>query len=766
MVRSTRRQFLQLTGATAAGAVVFAGCSPRAGELLVQSAARLPEDMVTGIDNWYATICRMCPAGCGIIVRVMEGRAKKIEGNPDYPVNRGKLCARGQAGLQALYHPDRIQGPLRRNGDKGSGRFEPITWDAAVNELMGKLKELRTGQTPGELLLVTPPLTGHLALVLQRFAQAPGSGLQIATFEALEEARSTRMAVAQALGLGPAPTPVPFFDVANARFILSFGANFLDGWLSPVHYGVAYGQFRGRPQARGVLVQIEPRVTSSGASADQWIPIKPGTEGILALGIAQVVMAGGLADPTTAAQLEALTRSPRLEAYQPSSVAAATGVPEDQIVALARRLAGQGPSLVIAGGPAAAQSNGRFNLTAILSLNRLVRSVGQSGGISLNPPSPLPEVPASSSPWPSAWWQGLAQAISSGQPWPNANAPLVTPPKVLMVRGANPVHSLPAAFGFKDALAGVPYIVSFSSFMDETAALADLVLPEHTYLEDWGSDIPEPGPGFQVMGFQQPVVNRLYDTRSFGDVLLGVASELGLSQDLPWKTFKDVLREGAQGLFRLRRGSIQATGFEEYWMRLLQRGGWWDEGARGPAAPLPGQGSIADVEPPTFAGSEQEYPFHLLPFPSSSMDEGSGANVPWLQATPDPITTAVWQTWVEVNLETGRRMGLQEGDIVKVESPQSSLEAPVYLHPGLRPDVVAIPMGQGHTLYGRYARDRGANVFELLDPMLQKPDGGLAWAATRVRIIKTGKSGRVSKSEGQVMAVEPSDVDIVGVVRQ
>ncbi|MDP2660508.1 MAG: molybdopterin-dependent oxidoreductase [Dehalococcoidia bacterium] len=767
----TRRQFLQLTGATAAGAVVFVGCSPRSGELLVESASRLPEDMVTGIDNWYATICRMCPAGCGVIVRVMEGRAKKIEGNPDYPVNRGKLCARGQAGLQVLYHPDRIQGPLRRKGDRGSGQFEPISWETALNELAGKLKAIPPGPAiqysgpPGlyaPVTLLTGPLRGHLPRLLDSFSKASGVLISTVVLEPFDQS-------ALRLGLGPvtgAP-PLPFLDLQQSRFILSFGADFLGSWLSPVHYGTAYGQFRARSGARGTLIQVEPRITSTGASADRWIPIKPGTEGVLAMGLAQVMISQRLVPAEASQQAGLAPDSSLLQNYQPASVSETTGVPVGDIVSLARRFASEKPSLAIAGGPALGLTNASATASAVTLLNRLVGSAGQAGGALSNPRSPDPNVPETSGGF---GWVSLLQAMRTGQPVPAPPTPTdkstFAPPSVLLVRGANPVHELPPTYGFRDALARVPYIASFSSFMDETTAMADLVLPEPTYLEDWGSDIPEPAPGFQVMGFQQPVVNPVYDTRSFGDVVLAVAGLMGAGKDIPWKTFKELLREGARTLMSLKRGSVQAPGFEEYWIKLLQQGGWWDEGTEGTAsAPVPFSG-LSDAVSPVFYGSEQIYPFHLLPFPSHSLGAGAGAHVPWLQATPDPVSTVVWQTWVEVNLEVGRGLGLQEGDIVRVESPLGGLEAPVYLHPGIRPDVVAIPMGQGHTSYGRYARDRGANVMSLVYPMIEQGAAGMPWAATRVRLSKTEKSVRVSKAEGLGMAGQPPDVEIVGVVHR
>ena len=764
----TRRQFLQLSGA-AAGAVAFVGCSPRSGELLVESSAMMPEDMVTGIDNWYASICRMCPAGCGIIVRVMEGRAKKIEGNPDYPVNRGKLCARGHAGLQVLYHPDRIQGPLRRTGERGSGQFEPVSWDAALNELAGKLKALSPGGFGGyaPATLTTGPLRGHLPRLTNLF----GSGLlQVVTLEPFNETQ-LRRALTSSLGFTSfAPVAQPFIDIQATRMILSFGADFLGSWLSPVHYGTAYGQFRGRSGTRGFLVQAEPRMTSTGAAADRWLPIRPGTEGILAMGLGQVIVAERLVT-SEAAQLAGLPPdSPLLQKYQPAQVSESTGVAQEDIVNLARRFASQKPSLAIAGGPALGQANTSSILDAVSMLNRLVGSTGQPGGLIMNPRSPDPNAPEAGATFAGQQWTRLIEVMRTGQPWPAAPPPTDTatfaPPSVLLVRGIDPLHELPPTYGFRDGLARVPYIASFSSFMDETTAMADLILPEHTYLEDWGSDIPEPAPGFQVMGFQQPVVNPVYNTRSFGDILLSIASSMGVSKDVPWKTHKEVLREGARTLMNLRRGSVQAPGFEEYWIKLLQQGGWWDEGARGEAARRSGPFSMQDIIPPTFYGSEQIYPFHLLPFPSHSLGAGAGAHLPWLQATPDPVTTVVWQTWVEVNLEVGRNMGLQEGDIVRVDSPLGGLEAPVYLHPGIRPDVVAIPMGQGHTAYGRYAQDRGANVMSLVYPMIEQGAAGFPWASNRVRLSKTDKTAQVSKAEGQTMAEQPPDVEIVGVVHQ
>ena len=138
------------------GAVIFKACGFDAEENLVESPVNLPEDLVTGTDNWYASTCRQCPAGCGNIVRVMEGRAKKIEGNPNHPLSRGKLCVRGQAGVQALYHPDRIAGPMRRSGPRGSAQYERISWNDAEAEIVPRLQNAQADR----VLLATEPLRG------------------------------------------------------------------------------------------------------------------------------------------------------------------------------------------------------------------------------------------------------------------------------------------------------------------------------------------------------------------------------------------------------------------------------------------------------------------------------------------------------------------------------------------------------------------------------------------------------------------------------
>jgi len=730
-----------MTGGSATAAVLFAACGVPEKELLVQAPFEMPEDLVSGRDAWYATLCRQCATSDGVVIRVMEGRAKKVEGNIDYPINQGRHSARCEAGLQALYHPDRVSGPLLRSGERGSNQFEEISWTDALGRLTLQLEELQRQRTQKSMVLITDPVGGHLGMVAERFAEKFRG--RFMPYEPIERT-NLRTAIKQVFG----QDRMPDFDIERSNFILSFGADFLNTWVSPVRYARGFGEFRQGDRTRGRLVQIDSRFSMTGANADARIFVKPGMDGILALSIAHVLIKDGLADT---AAVEALTGGDTLEEFAPEAVAQKTGVAADKVSELAHAFASAGPAIALGGGSAAAHTNGLFNLIAIYSLNYLVGSVGQEGGIVFNPRSPLEDIPTAPGVTAFAEWQKLSNEMRSGDVG------------VMMVRGADPFYGLPASLGFREASFDVPFIFSFSSFMDDTTAMADLVLPEHNYLEDWGSDSPDPGPGYELVGFQQPVVRPFFEsrgehlgTRGFADVLLAIAAELEMDLDLPGETFKDILQAGALKLFELNRGSVKGGNFRGFWNGVLQRGGWWDVNARSTeSVAMPPR--LPQAEEPRFDPvSGDRFDFHLVPFSSVGISEGQGAHLPWLQATPDPITTATWLTWVEINFQVAERLELKEGDVVRLSSTRGSIDVLAYPHPGVPPDVVAIPMGQGHAAGGRYAEGRGANVLSILSPLTDEKTGALAWSATRVRFEKLDQWIRLPKFENSV-ADRPED---------
>lgn len=722
----TRRQFLKWAGVTGIGAVVFNGCRVPDHEIQVQSPVEMPEDLVTGRDNYYATAAQLGMASEGLLVRVMEGRAKKIEGNPDHPVNTGKHGIRAEALLQALYHPDRIKHPLLRIA-KG-GPFIEISWEAGIERLAGIISE----RQPGEVLLATPLLRGRAADVVQAFAD--GSGVRLQGFDALGCESIVREALRQLYDQNTQPD----FDIANASYILNFGADFLGTWVNPTHFSRGYGEFRqGDGRSRGRLVHVGARYSTTAAAADHWVYATPGSEGLLAMSIAYTMIDEGTADSDAASALTGGQGARALQAFAPERVAAQVGVDAHVITELAHELADSHnrPALVIGGGPAAAQANGLFNMVAVYALNALVGSVNRSGGLIFNPEPVSGRIRTTSL----RDWKQTLDDMRSGS---------IT---AVLVREADLAYSLPGALDARGALRSVETIVSFSSFLDETSEFADLILPCHTPLEEWGTDEPNPGPGYTTIGFQQPAVNRFHDTLSFGDVLLQTGSQLGLS-GLPWENMREAVRSLAQDLHARGRGSVVQPTFVEFWKRTLERGGWWDTGATAdglrPELPaLPSRApSVASADP-------GRYPLHLVPFEGIGIGAGQYAHLPWAQSAPDPITTAAWDSWVELNPHTAEEMGLKNNDIVIVESPTGrTIRVPLYINPATPPHVASVPMGQGHRAFTSYAARRGANVLDILEPAEDAETGAFAWGATRVRVSGTNQRRVVPKLEG----IEPA----------
>ncbi|MCL4498659.1 MAG: molybdopterin-dependent oxidoreductase, partial [Chloroflexi bacterium] len=300
-----------------------------------------PDDVIPGVANWYSSVCRQCTAGCGIQVRIREGRAKKIEGNPLSPINEGRLCARGQAGLQVLYNPDRIKHPSL----KDNGKLKEITWDEGLRVLAAKLGDLKRQGLNEQVVFLSQPLRGHLAKLIDIFMKNYGSS----SFYSYELLDNESLIEANKLSFGY--EGIPHYDLANAGYVLSFGAGFLDTWISPVEYSAAYGRFRDRSVGRrGRLVQLESRLSLTGASADEWFPITPGTEGVLALGMAGLIVDEKLYNPALEQEISAWKQA--LRGYSVEKAADRSGLAAERVAGVAREFATAKPSLALSGNPA------------------------------------------------------------------------------------------------------------------------------------------------------------------------------------------------------------------------------------------------------------------------------------------------------------------------------------------------------------------------------------------------------------------------------
>jgi anaerobic selenocysteine-containing dehydrogenase len=738
-----RRNFLKVSAVGGATAALDACGKPER-----QLVRFIPEEeLVPGIATWKPGVCTQCGAGCGILVRVMEGEAevtrhgqvgllsmglaKKLEGNPDHPVNRGKLCAWGQAGLQVTYNPDRVRFPIRRTGPRGSGEYQEVSWDEAIKELVSHLPKTKPAGKPSPLIFLTEPLHDHRGVLIERLLAALGAPAAV-KFEFFEQAVLRR---ANELSFGR--YQLPTFDLGNANYVVSLGADFLGTWNSPVAQNLGYGTMRqGRPGLRGKFVQVEARMSQTGANADEWVYAKPGTEGILALGFAHVILNGKLGPAAGAGGVGALIDgwSKGLPDYAPETVARLTGVEAARIERLAHEMAAHPPAVVLIGGAPLGQTNGLANALAVNALNDLLGSVEKPGGIFFTPQPPMADLPA-------------AQAASSVQALCDGILKGSTSVETLLIYNANPVFASPPAWRVREALEKIPFIASFGSFVDETSVLADLILPDHSYLESWVDHIPESGTTQAVASLAPPAMQPLHHTRAMPDILLDAAHQLGgdAAKALPWKDYQELLQAAFEPL-RAHPGSVSAKTSDDFWSTIQKRGGWWGAEntsplvrknlARSSAAPI-------RVTGPQFDGSAQEYPFNFLPYASMQFGDGRHANLPWMQEMPDAIATAMWSVWVEINPKTAAKLGIQQGDLLEVASQHGKLEAPALLAPGIAPDVVAMPVGQGHENYGRYASRRGANPIKILAPQTEAETGSLAWASTRVKVTRLGRKGEL-----------------------
>jgi molybdopterin-containing oxidoreductase family iron-sulfur binding subunit len=701
-----RRDFLKVLGLTGASTGLV-GCAQEPAKKLIPYLVQ-PEEIIPGIPNWYASACRECPAGCGVHVKVREGRPIKVEGNPDHPVNAGRLCARGQASLQGLYNPDRITSPLRRV--EGTDEFEPISWDEAESVLAGMLRTMRSEGRPDWLYLITDGAAGTLDRLFDSWMGAVGSPNRVIhesfDVEPLREANRLTFGVAE----------IPRYDIDAAELVVSFGAGFLETWVSPVQYARLFSASQTFRDGRaGRFVHIGPRLSLTGSNADEWVPAGPTGAMLMALAMARVLVAEGRAGARGAAV------RPLVEPFTPERVAEAARVEPETIERLAHEFA-EAPSSVAL--PPGIEGTDRNATAAHAAVNLLNYAAGNVGRTVRFGPNVVRRRAARV-----ARMQEMVETMRGGGV------------QMLLVHGTDPVHTTPAALGFAGALASVDMVVSFSSYMDETAARAHLILPDHTPLESWGDHEPEVG----VRTLMQPTTNPIFDTKSTGDVLLSLAARLGgdVAGAFNWPDYHAYLRDAWQAV---GREFAPGSDFEEFWHTALSDGGVWRRVGTQPVTLNPAVAGV-NFDEPTLDG-DASTPYALFAYPSPVLYDGRSANRPWLQELPDPVTKVVWNSWIEMHPVVAERLGVRTGDVVAVSSPHGQLEAPAYVYNGIRPDTVAIPIGQGHEHFGRWARGRGVNPLALLPAAADETSGATAWLSTQVALAATGESVTLVSTQG------------------
>jgi anaerobic selenocysteine-containing dehydrogenase len=595
---------------------------------------------------------------------------------------------------------------MRRTGERGAGQFEEITWDEAIKTLADKLREIQSERETYKVAFAAKSSRGVTAIAAEIFASAfVPRGLRM---HLVSESPNRNV---ESDGDIYNRFVEPIFDIANATYLISFGARFLETWQSPVRYSLAYGEFRnakGKP--RGKFVHVEPRMSLTAANADEWLPARIGTEGLVALAIAQVIIREGLRKDAPRPEF----LSEPLDDYAPEKIADRADIPAEKIIRIAREFASSERPLAI--GTARSVAHGRENMTAISYLNLLVGNVGKPGGVVLpavDDFDPLDHVSGE-------------HRIASLQEDLLSKEGIGDVFSALLVHQSNPVYKTPRG---AEGIRKIPFIASFSPFMDETTALADLILPDHTYLESWDISATLVDEKRVAVTVNRPVVKPELNTRQTADVLIAISREIGGADFSP-------AFESAEEMVRKAIEQLPLKG-EETADSIIEKGVWTGE-ATGKAQPY-------DLKPfrfsllSTSAEANDDYPLTLLAYEHPVLGAGEHSNIPMLQELPDPMTSVMWGSWVEINPKTAATLGIREGDLVAVTSPHGTIRAPAVLYPAIRPDTVAFAYGQGHTV-GRYAKDRGANA-ALINPFAINP--GTTEEIVRVNITKVAGDARL-----------------------
>ena len=683
-------------------------------------------------ETQVATICQQCPGGCGLFARVVDGEIVGVAGNPYHPVNRGGLCPKAFASLQLLQAPHRVRGPMIRDGERG--KLKPASWDEALKLVGERLADLRGKGLAHTVAIVGGQYRGTRDALFRQFAQAYGTPNYLRTRSLTPE-----LAAESHKRMHGATSPFAY-DIGNARIVVSFGAGLLESWHNPVHASRAIARLRGTDERRrGKLIQIDPRRSATAIKADRWVNLVPGTDGILALGLANVLVREGLYDSTWVDENTTGFEQFRdlvLGDYGLMAVSAATGVPVNTILEVARDLGTIRPALVIGErGPSFGPEDLRTRM-AIHSLNALTGSIGARGGV-------VPQAPLPLSPLPAPIENAAARAsLAQRRIEPRSLAAEIlagTPVNALLLFQTNPLATARDKEQFEKAIEKVPLLVSFSPFLDETASRADVVLPDSLFFERWQDDSVTHLAGVSSYSVARPATAPRYSTRDTADVLLDLAARAGVGPSLPWKSFEEVLRVVSRGLYEAKRGYVVAgpadeslrvtmerqgywlpefTSFDKFFDALAKRGAWSDESSLPPGRKATFASGKFDFSAGTLAvklpGAPQEsaYPLRLNTYRLMMSPHGGARGQAWLLEQPASHLRAAWENWIEIHPATAAPLGISDGDAVLVESATGSVKLTARLYRGTREDVVHVPlftgMGGNPNQLGAHVRVRRA----------------------------------------------------------
>ena len=815
----SRRRFLQATATSGAAASLVGGYTLRETQAQVAPTAK-------GETKITKNICHQCPARCGIDVYTTDGRVHAIYGSTEHPIANGKLCPKGPLGTYILYDPDRFKSPMKRtNPKKGRNedpKFVPISWDEALNTVAARLQGLRDkGESHRFALCYGRGWGASCAGLLGPFGKLFGSpNVPIGHSSMCSDGSIKAKEATDGNGSYNA------YDYRNANMLLMFGCGFLEAFRPYNYLMQVWGYIRGERTPKTRVTAVDVHMNTTLAASDRALLVKPGTDGALALAIAHHILVGGLweksfvgdfkdsvnrfkagqtVDPATFGEkwVKGLVEwwNIELKDRTPKWASAITTIFERDIVATAQEFGTTRPAIALFERGVHAHSNGIYNGMAVHSLNALVGSLFAKGGLMYQMGPSYGGMPVKDDDYLDDYaktgaWKSQPRIDLKGHEdgyllannmlqelGPNSLAGKPYKLDTVMFYLTNPVWTAPNGQQWEKALAEL-VVIDTSPFPGETAMMADIILPDHTFLERMQDAPTYPFEGWPMAQLRVPAIKPLYDTKYFGDMFIELGKRMKGPMGEYYKALKDtdnVIRHLAKG-FEKDPGDNGVNSFETWkekgvWYKKpyhwVQRGGdffEWDGKAHAkPMTPDDVKAKLLKTPSGKFefrsgwleakadwiaakTGRDKarlmfphwEEPKHpgggdlYMVTPKVAMHaEGRGGNLPVAISLLQPTMGGSDQVFIEIHPETASKRGIADGDRVRIKSSAGAIEGHVRTFQGVRPDTLVFPMEHGHWAHGRWAKNRGpGHSGEVTVNQSDRISGQCGYYTTKVTIEK------------------------------
>jgi thiosulfate reductase / polysulfide reductase chain A len=530
-VKFSRRTFLQASGAAGFGLAAYVAL-PEKFLLWAEEQGMLKA-------TYTPTFCEICFWKCGAIAKVLNGRVVKLEGNPAHPGARGKLCARGNGGTGLLYDPNRLKTPLISTGARGEGKYRKASWDEALNLVASRLKKIKAEYGPEAVALFTHGTpTDHFLPLLSAFG-SPNVGMP--SFAQCRGPRDVGLELTFGEGIG-SPERV---DLTRSKVVVLFGSH-----LGENMHNSQVQDFADAVALGAKFIVVDPRFSIAAGKAESWLPIRPATDLALILAWINVIIKENLYDK---AYLDAYASGfPELAAAvadcTPEWAERETEIPATQIVETARLLGQNAPNVCIHPGRHATWNGDDVQRSrAIGILAALLGSWGREGGYFMATRASYPKIPGKPYPdpgksplnlgnFPFAGAEGVTQEIRkatiTGAPYPI---------KGWIVTGTNLMKAMPNQKETVEAIMKLDLLVAVDVMPFDTVMMADVILPECSYLERHDALAVSKGRSLSVT-LRQPVVPPLYESKPGWWIAKELATRLDLGEYFPWKTLEEKIK--------------------------------------------------------------------------------------------------------------------------------------------------------------------------------------------------------------------------------